>query len=155
MAYPPQSADASSKLKSEGIARLEEKINQMTGTVKQMESRWGHFSAAMIDFVNSHYNGQFLYRIKEPTHKLSCFSPSAFIVIILHSHDFFFKSFKQWETFGEAGQKPELSSREAAAAAAVAPIFLKSKYKHTIRPNIEITKLGCYLFCMKLLCCWK
>lgn len=36
---PPQSADASSKQKSEVITRLEDKINQMTGTVKQMETR--------------------------------------------------------------------------------------------------------------------
>lgn len=35
----PQSADAGSKQKSEAIARLEEKINQMSGTVKQMETR--------------------------------------------------------------------------------------------------------------------
>uniref|UniRef100_A0A8C4NZL3 RUN domain-containing protein n=1 Tax=Dicentrarchus labrax TaxID=13489 RepID=A0A8C4NZL3_DICLA len=39
LTHKSQSADASSKQKSEGIARLEEKINQMTGTVKQMESR--------------------------------------------------------------------------------------------------------------------
>uniref|UniRef100_A0A8D0D6X2 RUN and FYVE domain containing 3 n=1 Tax=Sander lucioperca TaxID=283035 RepID=A0A8D0D6X2_SANLU len=39
MAHPLQSADAGSKQKSEAIARLEEKINQMTGTVKQMETR--------------------------------------------------------------------------------------------------------------------
>lgn len=36
---PPQSADASSKQKSEVITRLEDKITQMTGTVKQMETR--------------------------------------------------------------------------------------------------------------------
>lgn len=35
----PQSADSSSKQKTDAIARLEEKINQMTGTVKQLESR--------------------------------------------------------------------------------------------------------------------
>lgn len=34
-----QSADASSKQKSEAITRLEEKVNQMTGTVKQLETR--------------------------------------------------------------------------------------------------------------------
>ncbi|XP_033474912.1 protein RUFY3 isoform X2 [Epinephelus lanceolatus] len=39
LSHKSQSADASSKHKSEAIARLEEKINQMTGTVKQMETR--------------------------------------------------------------------------------------------------------------------
>lgn len=39
MMFPLQSSDASSKQKSETISRLEEKINQMTGTVKQMEAR--------------------------------------------------------------------------------------------------------------------
>uniref|UniRef100_A0A671UGL4 RUN and FYVE domain containing 3 n=1 Tax=Sparus aurata TaxID=8175 RepID=A0A671UGL4_SPAAU len=33
-------SQVSSKQKSEAITRLEEKINQMTGTVKQMETRW-------------------------------------------------------------------------------------------------------------------
>uniref|UniRef100_A0A8C4IJ92 Protein RUFY3 n=2 Tax=Dicentrarchus labrax TaxID=13489 RepID=A0A8C4IJ92_DICLA len=42
LTHKSQSADASSKQKSEGIARLEEKINQMTGTVKQMESSEKH-----------------------------------------------------------------------------------------------------------------
>lgn len=36
---PPQSADASSKQKSDAVARLEDKISQMSGTVKQLESR--------------------------------------------------------------------------------------------------------------------
>lgn len=35
----PQSTDTSSKQKSEVIVRLEEKINQMSGTVKQLETR--------------------------------------------------------------------------------------------------------------------
>lgn len=39
LSHKSQSTDASSKQKSEAIARLEEKINQMTGTVKQMETR--------------------------------------------------------------------------------------------------------------------
>lgn len=39
LTFPLQSSDASSKQKSETISRLEEKINQMTGTVKQMEAR--------------------------------------------------------------------------------------------------------------------
>lgn len=39
LSHKSQSSDASSKQKSEVIARLEEKINQMTGTVKQLESR--------------------------------------------------------------------------------------------------------------------
>ncbi|XP_018543990.1 protein RUFY3 isoform X1 [Lates calcarifer] len=39
LSHKSQSADASSKQKSEVIARLEEKINQMTGTVKQLETR--------------------------------------------------------------------------------------------------------------------
>ncbi|XP_041792462.1 protein RUFY3 isoform X2 [Chelmon rostratus] len=39
LSHKSQSSDASSKQKSEAIARLEEKINQMTGTVKQMETR--------------------------------------------------------------------------------------------------------------------
>ncbi|XP_026176863.1 protein RUFY3 isoform X1 [Mastacembelus armatus] len=37
--HKSQSADASSKQKSEVVARLEEKINQMSGTVKQLETR--------------------------------------------------------------------------------------------------------------------
>nr|XP_020441428.1 protein RUFY3 isoform X1 [Monopterus albus] len=37
--YKSQSTDASSKQKNEVIARLEEKINQMSGTVKQLETR--------------------------------------------------------------------------------------------------------------------
>ncbi|XP_029366982.1 protein RUFY3 isoform X2 [Echeneis naucrates] len=39
LSHKSQSADASSKQKSEVIARLEEKINQMSGTVKQLETR--------------------------------------------------------------------------------------------------------------------
>ncbi|XP_041643043.1 protein RUFY3 isoform X2 [Cheilinus undulatus] len=39
LGHKSQSAEASSKQKSEAIARLEEKINQMTGTVKQLEAR--------------------------------------------------------------------------------------------------------------------
>ncbi|XP_029999481.1 protein RUFY3 isoform X2 [Sphaeramia orbicularis] len=39
ISHKTQSAEASSKQKSEVIARLEEKINQMTGTVKQLETR--------------------------------------------------------------------------------------------------------------------
>ncbi|XP_040010656.1 protein RUFY3 isoform X2 [Xiphias gladius] len=39
LGHKSQSADASSKQKSEVIARLEEKINQMSGTVKQLENR--------------------------------------------------------------------------------------------------------------------
>ncbi|XP_040898113.1 protein RUFY3 isoform X2 [Toxotes jaculatrix] len=39
LSHKSQSADAGSKQKSEVIARLEEKINQMTGTVKQLETR--------------------------------------------------------------------------------------------------------------------
>ncbi|XP_034397124.1 protein RUFY3 isoform X2 [Cyclopterus lumpus] len=39
LSHKSQSVDAGSKHKSEAIARLEEKINQMTGTVKQMETR--------------------------------------------------------------------------------------------------------------------
>ncbi|XP_056231771.1 protein RUFY3 isoform X1 [Seriola aureovittata] len=39
LSHKSQSADASSKQKSDVIARLEEKINQMSGTVKQLESR--------------------------------------------------------------------------------------------------------------------
>ncbi|XP_049906152.1 protein RUFY3 isoform X3 [Epinephelus moara] len=42
LSHKSQSADASSKQKSEAIARLEEKINQMTGTVKQMETSEKH-----------------------------------------------------------------------------------------------------------------
>lgn len=34
-----QSADASSKQKSEIIVRMEEKMNQMSGTIKQLETR--------------------------------------------------------------------------------------------------------------------
>ncbi|XP_034727406.1 protein RUFY3 isoform X2 [Etheostoma cragini] len=39
LSHKSQSVDAGSKQKSEAITRLEEKINQMTGTVKQMETR--------------------------------------------------------------------------------------------------------------------
>uniref|UniRef100_UPI0037E82574 protein RUFY3 isoform X2 n=1 Tax=Semicossyphus pulcher TaxID=241346 RepID=UPI0037E82574 len=39
LSHKSQSVDASSKQKSEAIIRLEEKINQMTGTVKQLETR--------------------------------------------------------------------------------------------------------------------
>lgn len=39
LSHKSQSADASSKQKSEVIARLEEKINQMTATIKQLETR--------------------------------------------------------------------------------------------------------------------
>ncbi|XP_068422625.1 protein RUFY3 isoform X1 [Clinocottus analis] len=39
LSHKSQSADAGSKHKSEAISRLEEKINQMSGTVKQMETR--------------------------------------------------------------------------------------------------------------------
>ncbi|TDH13116.1 hypothetical protein EPR50_G00054600 [Perca flavescens] len=42
LSHKSQSADAGSKQKSEAIARLEEKINQMTGTVKQMETSEKH-----------------------------------------------------------------------------------------------------------------
>uniref|UniRef100_A0A3Q2QMI9 RUN and FYVE domain containing 3 n=1 Tax=Fundulus heteroclitus TaxID=8078 RepID=A0A3Q2QMI9_FUNHE len=38
LSHKSQSADASSKQKSEAIARLEEKINQMSGTIKQLEN---------------------------------------------------------------------------------------------------------------------
>uniref|UniRef100_A0A3Q3J694 RUN domain-containing protein n=1 Tax=Monopterus albus TaxID=43700 RepID=A0A3Q3J694_MONAL len=40
--YKSQSTDASSKQKNEVIARLEEKINQMSGTVKQLETSEKH-----------------------------------------------------------------------------------------------------------------
>ncbi|XP_051806577.1 protein RUFY3 isoform X3 [Acanthochromis polyacanthus] len=39
LSHKSQSADASSKQKSEAIVRLEEKINQMSGTIKQLETR--------------------------------------------------------------------------------------------------------------------
>nr|XP_046241924.1 protein RUFY3 isoform X2 [Scatophagus argus] len=39
LSHKAQSADVSSKQKGEAITHLEEKINQMTGTVKQMETR--------------------------------------------------------------------------------------------------------------------
>nr|XP_057925732.1 protein RUFY3 isoform X2 [Doryrhamphus excisus] len=39
LSHKSQSAEAGSKQKSDVIARLEDKINQMSGTVKQMESR--------------------------------------------------------------------------------------------------------------------
>uniref|UniRef100_A0A671ULR2 RUN and FYVE domain containing 3 n=1 Tax=Sparus aurata TaxID=8175 RepID=A0A671ULR2_SPAAU len=42
LSHKSQCADASSKQKSEAITRLEEKINQMTGTVKQMETSEKH-----------------------------------------------------------------------------------------------------------------
>ncbi|XP_070411750.1 protein RUFY3 isoform X3 [Nothobranchius furzeri] len=40
LGHKSQSSDASSKQKSEAIVRLEEKINQMSGTIKQLESRF-------------------------------------------------------------------------------------------------------------------
>lgn len=73
--------------------------------------------------------------------------------LFFHSLDFLFNPFKQRETFGEAGQKPELSSREATAVSAVASTSLTSN--RAILPNIDITKLGFHLFCTSLLCCWK
>ncbi|XP_054586390.1 protein RUFY3 isoform X2 [Nothobranchius furzeri] len=42
LGHKSQSSDASSKQKSEAIVRLEEKINQMSGTIKQLESRGKH-----------------------------------------------------------------------------------------------------------------
>ncbi|XP_049619119.1 protein RUFY3 isoform X2 [Syngnathus scovelli] len=39
LSHKSQSADASSKQKSDAVARLEEKICQMSGTIKQLESR--------------------------------------------------------------------------------------------------------------------
>uniref|UniRef100_A0A672J3W0 RUN domain-containing protein n=1 Tax=Salarias fasciatus TaxID=181472 RepID=A0A672J3W0_SALFA len=39
LSHKSQSADAGSRQKSEAIARLEEKINQMSGTIKQLETR--------------------------------------------------------------------------------------------------------------------
>nr|XP_043881719.1 protein RUFY3 isoform X2 [Solea senegalensis] len=42
LTHKSQSTDASSKQKSEVIARMEDKINQMTGTVKQLETRCKH-----------------------------------------------------------------------------------------------------------------
>ncbi|XP_037115771.1 protein RUFY3 isoform X2 [Syngnathus acus] len=39
LSHKSQSADASSKQKSDAVARLEEKISQMSGTIKQLESR--------------------------------------------------------------------------------------------------------------------
>ncbi|XP_051925119.1 protein RUFY3 isoform X1 [Hippocampus zosterae] len=39
LSHKSQSADASSKQKSDAVARLEDKISQMSGTVKQLESR--------------------------------------------------------------------------------------------------------------------
>ncbi|XP_061623053.1 protein RUFY3 isoform X2 [Phyllopteryx taeniolatus] len=39
LSHKSQSADASSKQKTDAMARLEDKISQMSGTVKQMESR--------------------------------------------------------------------------------------------------------------------
>ncbi|KAL3062450.1 protein RUFY3 isoform X3 [Trematomus bernacchii] len=42
LSHKSQSADAGSKQKSEAISRLEEKINQMSGTVKQMETSEKH-----------------------------------------------------------------------------------------------------------------
>ncbi|KAI4821239.1 hypothetical protein KUCAC02_029181 [Chaenocephalus aceratus] len=40
LSHKSQSADVGSKQKSEAISRLEEKINQISGTVKQMETRY-------------------------------------------------------------------------------------------------------------------
>ncbi|XP_023813895.1 protein RUFY3 isoform X2 [Oryzias latipes] len=42
LSHKSQSADSSSKQKGEVIARLEDKISQMSGTVKQLESRCKH-----------------------------------------------------------------------------------------------------------------
>ncbi|XP_019731765.1 protein RUFY3 isoform X7 [Hippocampus comes] len=42
LSHKSQSADASSKQKSDAVARLEDKISQMSGTVKQLESSEKH-----------------------------------------------------------------------------------------------------------------
>ncbi|XP_037115774.1 protein RUFY3 isoform X5 [Syngnathus acus] len=42
LSHKSQSADASSKQKSDAVARLEEKISQMSGTIKQLESSEKH-----------------------------------------------------------------------------------------------------------------
>lgn len=151
LTFPRQSSDASSKQKSETISRLEEKIHQMTGTVKQMEARWGPTSiflpAALV-------NKCCTWVSSEATLIFDCavFFPPSFS-LFCHSHDFLFRHVKQRDQFGEAGQKPELGSREATAVSAVAPTSLTSN--RTILPNIDITKLGFHLSCTSLLCCWK
>ncbi|KAK7933130.1 hypothetical protein WMY93_004026 [Mugilogobius chulae] len=40
LSHKAQSAEASSKQKSEAVSRLEDKINQMSGTIKQLEARY-------------------------------------------------------------------------------------------------------------------
>lgn len=148
LTFALQSSDASSKQKSETISRLEEKINQMTGTVKQMEARWNPISF----FLMNKYCCTWLS--SESKLIFDCAVFSSLIFMIFHSLDFLFNHVKQRETFGEAGQKPELGSREATAVSAVAPTSLTSN--RTILPNIDITKLGFHLFCTSLLCCcWK
>uniref|UniRef100_A0A8C9ZJI4 RUN and FYVE domain containing 3 n=1 Tax=Sander lucioperca TaxID=283035 RepID=A0A8C9ZJI4_SANLU len=47
LSHKSQSADAGSKQKSEAIARLEEKINQMTGTKPELSSREGQRDLAL------------------------------------------------------------------------------------------------------------
>ncbi|XP_029960756.1 protein RUFY3 isoform X3 [Salarias fasciatus] len=44
LSHKSQSADAGSRQKSEAIARLEEKINQMSGTIKQLETSEKHMA---------------------------------------------------------------------------------------------------------------
>lgn len=151
LTFPLQSLDASSKQKSETISRLEEKINQMTGTVRQMEARWDRISIFLTMGLMNKCCCTWLS--SESRLIFDCAVFSSLIFMIFHSLDFLFNHVKQWETFGEAGQKPELSSREATAVSAVAPTSLTSN--RTILPNIDITKLGFHLFCTSLLCCWK
>lgn len=91
--------------------------------------------------------------LQSPHWSLTVFFFFSLIFIIFRSLDFLFNHFEQRETFGEAGQKPELGSREATAVSAVAPTSLTSN--RPLLPNIDITKLGFHLFCTSLLCCWK
>lgn len=107
-----------------------------------MEARWETVSGFLaMGLVNKLVN-EFGQRIR--TNLLLC------CFFLPHFHSWFInlvfvlKQPYQWETFGEAGQKPELGSREATAVAAVAPTSPTSN--RTILPNIDITKLGFHLF---------
>jgi RUN and FYVE domain-containing protein 1 len=49
LTHKSQSSDSSSKQKSEAIVRLEEKINQMAGTIKQLENSEKHMAKQARD----------------------------------------------------------------------------------------------------------
>lgn len=59
----PQSTDASSRQKSEVISRMEDKMNQMAGTIKQLETRWLrrhiHIIVIVVSFLSRRLTAPF------------------------------------------------------------------------------------------------